>query len=345
MLEPDRPIIVATRGSALALAQAEATLAQCRAAFPKLKFELKIIKTTGDKLQTASIARVGNKLPKGLFTKELEVALLTCRADMAVHSLKDLPTELPAGLILGAVCKRADARDVLIYRFAHKPTQYAVSPHQYETHSQHTTHTRPPYTCLKDLPAGAVIATSSTRRKAQLLAHRPDLHFVELRGNVTTRLRKLAEGKDFHAIVLALAGLVRLNFTIRPDGKLVGEGVPDSLFALVLEPEEMVPCVGQGAIGIEIRANDERMQAICAQLNHFNSYQSALAERAFLRAMGGGCQSPVAAYAKVAGNTLHMRAVSFRTGQMHTAEATGPVSNPTALGEQLAAALKQADAS
>src|SRR5258708_38525343 len=185
------PILLATRGSALALAQANMILAQCRSAFPGLQFELKIIKTTGDKLQTASLAQEGTTLPKGLFTKELEVALLKHQADLAVHSLKDLPTELPAGLKLGAVGKRADARDVLIYRDAEylraeeaKKDATEWSPGQSQRRGFRAK------LSLKDLPPGATIATSSTRRKAQPLAHRPDLKVVQIRGNAVTHLEQ-----------------------------------------------------------------------------------------------------------------------------------------------------------
>src|SRR4051794_21775689 len=162
------PIRITSRGSALALAQANMVLAQCRAAFPNDSFEIRIVKTTGDKLQTASLAAAN--LPKGLFTKEIEEALLDGSGDLAVHSLKDLPTDLPAGLKLGAVSKRADVRDVLIYRHESK---FQISN-------------------LKSLPQGATVATSSTRRRAQLLDTRPDLNIVPIRGNVGTRLRKLA---------------------------------------------------------------------------------------------------------------------------------------------------------
>ena len=174
MPDSPRPIILATRGSALALAQANMVLAQCRAAFPKLDFELKIIKTTGDKLQTASLAQEGKTLPKGLFTKELEVALLKHRADLAVHSLKDLPTELPAGLTLGAVGKRADVRDVLIYRDAAPLEATPRAPRDPPDWSPGQAARRgfKPEP-VKDLPAGAVVATSSTRRKAQLLTLTP----------------------------------------------------------------------------------------------------------------------------------------------------------------------------
>src|ERR1051325_9014267 len=166
-----RPVTLATRGSALALAQSNMVLAQCRAAFPKLIFELKIIKTTGDKLQTASLSQEGQSLPKGLFTKELEVALLKHRADLAVHSLKDLPTELPAGLRLGAVGKRADVRDVLIYRDADflENSKLKTQNSKLEDWSAGHADRRgfKPKVLVKDLPAGAVVATSSTRRKAQ----------------------------------------------------------------------------------------------------------------------------------------------------------------------------------
>ena len=227
---PSPPIFIATRGSALALAQANLVLAQCRAAFPKLKFELKIIKTTGDKLQTASLAEEGKTLPKGLFTKELEVALLRHTAYLAVHSLKDLPTELPAGLKLGAVGKRADVRDVLIYR----------------------------------------------------------------------------------------------------DEAYLRAAAQDS------EATEWSP----GRLGIEVRADDQRSAAICARLNHFNTQQCVTAERAFLAAMGGGCQSPVAAYAEAEGDKLHLRALTFANGPPRRAEARRPINEAVELGQQLAALLK-----
>lgn len=322
------PIYLATRGSALALAQANAVLAECRQAFPQLKFELRIFKTIGDKLQTASLAQDGVKLPKGLFTKELEVALLDREADLAVHSLKDLPTELPSGLKLGAVCPRADVRDVLIYRAAHGPLA------------------RPggrgftPGFTIRDLPEGAVVGTSSTRRKAQLLAHRADLKTVEWRGNVATRLQKLSARNDVDATILAAAGLKRLHYDIGRDGKLTGEDVPDGLLATFLDPSVMLPCVGQGAIGIEIREQDKRLDAICERLNFFESCQCVLAERAFLAGMGGGCQSPVAAHAEVIGGELRMHATSFQSNPVRRACGRLPLEEATALGQQLAAMLR-----
>lgn len=315
---PDTPIIIATRGSALALAQANLIARQCREIFPQMRFELKIIKTTGDKMQKSSLVEGG--LPKGLFTKELEVALIKGEADIAVHSLKDLPTDIPAGLKLAATPKREDVRDVLVYR----------STSQKELRGFKSG------TSLKEFPPDAVIATSSTRRKMQLLAARPDFKIVEIRGNVPTRLQKVAERPELDATVLALAGMSRLNFKIQSDGTLAGEAVPAGLLATILDLDVMLPCVGQGAIGIEIRADDERMGGICERLNDANTLQATAAERAFLSAMGGGCQSPVAAYAEVAGNNLTIRAVSFRDGPPKRVELKRAATEAIQLGEQAA---------
>jgi len=329
-MSSSHPVRIATRGSALALAQANQVMAQCRAAFPALPFELQIIKTTGDKLQTASLAQEGQILPKGLFTKELEVALLAGQADFAVHSLKDLPTELPAGLKLGAVAQREDVRDVLIYRDARVVAGSAPARRGF-----------PPHLAVRALPAGAVVATSSTRRRAQLLTLNPALQAPDIRGNVATRLQKVAERPELDATILALAGLSRLKFRITPEGQLEGEGVPAGLLATVLDTTEMLPCVGQGAIGIEIRDGDDRITAVCEKLNHFITFQCVTAERAFLSAMGGGCQSPVAAHAEVAGNTLRMSALSFASGPLLRAQAQRPLSEAAALGQALAAELRR----
>jgi hydroxymethylbilane synthase len=334
------PILLATRGSALALAQANAVLAQCRAAFPKLAFELKIIKTTGDKLQTASLAQEGKNLPKGLFTKELEVALLKHRADLAIHSLKDLPTEVPAGLKLGAVGKRADVRDVLVYRDA-AYIKAAEADKQAAEWSPGQSERRGfgPKLSVEDLPAGAVVATSSTRRRAQLLAVNPRLQPPDIRGNVVTRLQKVAERAGLDATVLALAGINRLNFRVSAEGRLEGDAVPDGLLATILDTTVMLPCVGQGAVGIEIREEDECVGTVCERLNDFNTCQCVTAERAFLAAMGGGCQSPVAAHAEVIEGKLHMQAVSFTTGSLRRACTTRPLNAPVELGQFLAAEL------
>jgi porphobilinogen deaminase len=341
MASKELPIVIATRGSALALAQANSVMAQCRAAFPKLRFELKIVKTTGDKLQTASLAKEGTELPKGLFTKELEVALLKHKADLAVHSLKDLPTELPAGLKLGAVGKRADVRDVLIYRdSAYLEAAEANEDAAEWAPGQSKRRGFVGNVNVKDLPAGTVVATSSTRRKAQLLTINANLKVPDIRGNVVTRLQKLADRAEIDATVLALAGISRLNFTISADGRLQGNAVPDGLLATILETDVMLPCVGQGAVGIEVREQDERIATICERLNHFKTLQCVTAERAFLAAMGGGCQSPVAAYAEVSGEKLHMRALSFTHGPVRHAEAKMSLKEPVKLGEDLARELK-----
>ena len=319
----ERPIILCTRGSALALAQAHLMAQQCRAAFPELRFELSVLKTTGDRLQQASMAKTDPSLPKGLFTKELEGALLNGQADLAVHSLKDLPTELPEGLMLAATPLREDVRDVFIYRAA------GSSSRGYRPHAE-----------LKDFPVGATLATSSTRRKMTLLAARPDLNIVEIRGNVGTRMRKVAEQGEVDATLLALAGLTRLNFKIGADGTLSGADVPEGLLASVLSLEAMLPCVGQGALGIESRAGDDRIAAICQRLNHPETFFAVTAERAFLKALGGGCQSPVGAHATVSGDRVTLRAVAFRAGAVRRGEGSRPVAEAALLCEQVAAGLK-----
>jgi hydroxymethylbilane synthase len=319
----EKPIIICTRGSALALAQSNMIAAQCRAAFPDLRFELQIIKTTGDKLQKASMAKTDPSLPKGLFTKELEVAMLNGEADLAVHSLKDLPTDLPEGLILAATPLREDVRDVLIYRAP------GGSKRGFPTNLK-----------IKDFPQGATIATSSTRRKQSLLALRPDLNIVEIRGNVATRMQKVADKAEVDATILALAGLTRLKFKINADGTISGDAVPAGLLATVISLDEMLPCVGQGAIGIETRANDQRIAKICVKLNHSETFQAVTAERAFLRGMGGGCQSPVGAHATISGDTITLKAISFRDETVKRGEAKRPVNEAAALGEQIAAQLR-----
>jgi hydroxymethylbilane synthase len=323
---------IATRGSPLARAQAGLILDQCRAAFPQLGFELKIIKTTGDKLQTASPALEGQGLPKGLFTKELELALLEGKAELAVHSLKDLPTELPAGLKLGAIGgRRADVRDVLIYRAAGTPARGS---------SNSSTKGFPPNLAVQNLPAGAVVATSSTRRKSQLLTLNSALRVTDIRGNVVTRLEKLAATLTLDATILALAGMERLGIHVTPDGSLAGPGIPRGLLATILTIEEMLPCVGQGALGLEVRDGHERAATVCERLNDLTTLQCVTAERAFLAGMGGGCQSPVAAYGEVINGQLRLRAVSFADGPARRGEVTGPPEQAAELGRQLAARLQ-----
>ncbi len=341
----ERPIIICTRGSALALAQSNMIAAMCRAAFPRLRFELKIIKTTGDKLQKASMAKKGDQaesLPKGLFTKELEVALVKGQADLAVHSLKDLPTDLPSGLILAATPKREDVRDVLIYRDANfLAKQKEIIREQADSASgKSDLRGYQPHLKLKDFPKGATIATSSTRRKMSLLDARPDLKIVEIRGNVATRMQKVAERGELDATILALAGMKRLNFDINPDGTIRGDAVPDGMLATILSLDEMLPCVGQGAIGIETRADDERILKIVERLNHFDTFHAVTAERAFLRGMGGGCQSPVGAHAEIIGDKISLKAISFRDETVKRGAVKRPIAEAAALGEQIAAELK-----
>jgi hydroxymethylbilane synthase len=256
----ERRIRIGTRGSPLALAQArevQARLAAAHAASPgapqspgPLAFETCAIKTTGDRIQDRPLAEAGGK---GLFTKEIEEALLAGEVDLAVHSMKDMPTELPPGLALAAFLPREDVRDALISAKA---------------------------TALAFLPEGAVVATSSLRRQAQVRHLRPDLKVVPMRGNVETRLRKLAEGAA-DATLLALAGLNRLGLADRAAGP-----VP---------VEEMLPAVAQGAIGVEIRADDAAMAQLLAPLNHEPTALAVTAERAFLARLEGSCRMPIAA--------------------------------------------------
>ncbi|MCR5758030.1 MAG: hydroxymethylbilane synthase [Selenomonas sp.] len=245
-------IVIGTRSSKLALWQAEYVKGRLEDEYPGLKVELKLMTTKGDKILDAPLAKIGGK---GLFTKELETDMLEGGIDLAVHSLKDMPTELPAGLCLAAITKRFDPGDAV------------VSP-QYKTFAA--------------LPCGAKVGTSSLRRKAQLLHARPDLNICDLRGNVNTRLAKL-EKENFDAIILAVAGLKRLGF---------GERITEVL------PRDMVlPAVGQGALAIETREDDQKMRDMLAFLNDEGTVYCARAERAFLGRVEGGCQVPVGVYA------------------------------------------------
>ena len=324
---------IATRGSALALAQARQIQAQCQAAFPNLRFELSIIKTTGDKLQSATAPE--GELPKGLFTKEIEEALLREEADLAVHSLKDLPTSLPPGLTLGAVTSRADVRDVLVYRELEYQLRH-LDPSQPVRQDRRSYR---PALSIQGLPYRATVATGSTRRAAQLLEQRPDLRIVAIRGNVGTRLRKLSEQSELDATLLALAGLQRLDLRINAQGFLIGNELPPGLGATPLSVWEMLPCVGQGALGIEIRAGDSRVTPICRTLNDTPTFTCVTAERAFLQGMGGGCQLAVAAYAEMRNAELHLAGVSFLKGQAHRGQLSGSPERPEEIGSTLATRL------
>lgn len=255
-------IIIGTRGSKLALWQAEHIKAELLRLYPTLNLELKKIKTTGDKILDVPLARVGGK---GLFVKEIEEALLKGEVDLAVHSMKDVPTELPKGLHLAVITKREDPRDALIVR--NKDDRKKEKPKN-----------------LKDLPKGSIIGTSSLRRSCQLLNLRPDIKIEPLRGNLDTRLRKLDEGK-FDAIILAVAGVKRLGIEKR--------------ITEILNPDIILPAIGQGALGIEARINDERINELLRPLNDHETRICISGERAFLKTLGGGCQVPIAAYARI----------------------------------------------
>ncbi|MEM9049780.1 MAG: hydroxymethylbilane synthase [Pseudomonadota bacterium] len=251
--DPDRPLRIGTRGSPLALAQAEETRARLMAAhgLPEAAFAIKIIRTTGDAVQDRALSEIGGK---GLFTKEIEEALREGRIDIAVHSMKDVATVLPGGLVIDTILPREDVRDAFI--------------------SAH-------HDGIDALPAGAVVGTSSLRRRAQLLARRPDLRVVEFRGNVQTRLRKLADGIA-QATFLACAGLSRLG---RTD------------LARPIPPDVMLPAVAQGAIGIERRIEDATAAALLAPLNDPQTRLRVETERAFLAALDGSCRTPIAGLA------------------------------------------------
>jgi hydroxymethylbilane synthase len=259
MNRPAAPLRIATRKSQLALWQAEHVAALLRRAHAGLEVELVPMVTQGDRIQDRSLAAIGGK---GLFIKELEVALEEQRADIAVHSMKDLPGDLPAGLTIAAVLERADARDALL-------TASAVR--------------------LDDLPRGARVGTSSLRRQAQLLAARPDLAIEGLRGNVDTRLRRLDAG-DMDAIVLACAGLIRLGLESRITARL--------------DPKMFLPAVAQGVIGIECRGADSRTLRLVTVLESRDTRIAMDAERAFAHRLGGSCQSPIAAHARLEGQSL-----------------------------------------
>ncbi len=258
-----KTIVIGTRGSPLALAQVAIVTGLLQKAYPNLKVERTITKTTGDRFMDMSLTGGGGK---GLFTKEIEDQLLAGETHLAVHSRKDLPTQMPAGLTIGAVPAREDPHDVL------------VSAH---------------YRSVDELPKAARVATSSVRRKAQLLARRPDLQILEIRGNIGTRLQKAAE---FDAIVLAAAGLKRLG--LRPK-------------CYPLDFDVMIPAVGQGIIACQVREADLEMQELLAAINDADTLSCAEAERVFLRALGGGCQLPYAGYACRSGTAFRLIGARF----------------------------------
>lgn len=257
-------LTIGTRKSALALWQAEHIKKLIEEKYPHLEVVLKKIMTSGDKILDVPLAKIGGK---GLFTKELEVAMLNGEIDLAVHSLKDMPTVLPTGLKLAAITKRAEPFDAFVSN---------------------------KFDSLAEMPVGAVLGTSSLRRKAQILAVRPDLKIVDLRGNINTRVQKLDNG-EMDAIVLAVAGLIRLGWQER--------------IKEILDKSICLPAVGQGALAIETRADDKTVNELIAFLNDDDTNFATTAERSYLALLEGGCQVPIGVFATVAENTLVLEAI------------------------------------
>lgn len=289
-------VVIGSRGSKLAMTQTEWVRDQIKALHPDLEFHIKKISTSGDKITDVPLAKVGGK---GLFTKEIENELLSGDIDLAVHSMKDLPTELPKGLKIGATPLREDARDALVSR--DKKT-------------------------LRELKEDAVIGTCSLRRRAQLLAVRPDLHVADLRGNLDTRLRKMEKG-EFDAIVLACAGIRRL-----------GRG---NVISQILDLDVIVPAVGQGALCIEVRENNRFVEELLAPVNHAETSLAVRAERALMAKLEGGCQVPVGGHAKLENGLLTLYGVvaSIWGERIVRAQDTGSPQEPEELGKRVAARL------
>lgn len=295
---PDRPFTLGTRGSPLAMAQAEETRRLLARQWPDLPVEIVEIKVTGDAITDRPLAEVGGK---GLFTKELDRALLDRRCTAAVHSMKDMETILEAGIAIGAVLEREDPRDAWLSPKADGPL---------------------------DLPHGATVGSASLRRKAQLKAMRPDLEVVLFRGNVQTRLRKLADGVA-DATMLAMAGLNRL-------------GMVTEAGARALAPETLLPAVAQGAIAIACRADEDDVKTILAPLTHGESRARVTCERAFLEVLDGSCHTPIAGLAEIADGTIRFRGLVAREDgtRLLRAEESGPADDPEAVGRAAGHRLK-----
>ena len=295
-----RSLVIGSRGSKLALWQAEQARERLLLLNPQIDIRIEIIKTTGD-VKSDPLSVIGGK---GVFTKELEDALLDGRIDLAVHSLKDLPTILPDGLTISAICEREDARDALVLR----------SDLPIEDSS------------LLNLPESAVVGTSSQRRLAQLKALRRDVVVKDLRGNVDTRIRKLDEGQ-YDAVILASAGLVRLSLQNRISARIANS--------------EMLPAVGQGAIAIETRSDNKLALEAASKLDHRETRLACLAERAFLRGLGGGCQLPIAAHATIDGQLINLDGLVAKPdgSEIWRDRLSGPVNQAEEIGSALATKL------
>ena len=295
-------IIIGSRGSELALWQANYIKRELEKKNRNVSVEINIIKTKGDKILDVALSKIGDK---SLFTKELEVELFAKRIDLAVHSLKDLQTQIPAGLKLAAVTKRHEVEDVLIARKKGMTIQ--------------------------SLPECAVVATGSLRRRSQLLHLRPDITIIDLRGNVPSRIKKFLES-EWNAIILARAGVERLNLK-----KHISSFIPK---------EEILPAVGQGALGIEIREDNKAVEEIIKSLHHEETYKAVIAERALLRTLEGGCQVPIGAFAEVKPSGLYLDAVvgSLDGSITYRKKIRGSKNDPEKLGEALAKDLLKAGA-
>jgi len=303
-----KPLRIGTRGSTLALWQAN-HIADVLKRLHRIEAELVLIRTTGDRLQSASLAQMNEQIgaeagTKGIFIKELEEALFAGTIDLAVHSMKDVPTEIPPGLVLAAITRREDPRDCLISR-------------------QGGT--------LKTLPSGARIGTSSLRRQAQLRHHRPDAEVVDLRGNVDTRLKKLDRG-EFDSIVLAMAGVSRLGLASR--------------VTQVLDEDVMLPAVGQGALGIETRADDSHTSEFVSALGDDETRACVTAERSLLEALQGGCQVPLGALGSLRRGELHLEAAVFSAAgsEYIRCSENGSAEQARPIGLRLASALIESGA-
>jgi hydroxymethylbilane synthase len=264
MKENNRQIIIGSRGSELALWQSNWVKSELEKHSPTLTIELKIIKTIGDKMLDSPLSKIGDK---GLFTKELENALLENQIDLAVHSLKDVPTQIPTGLTIGAITTRADVRDVFI------------------------THPKKVYKQFADVPTGGKIATGSLRRKCQILNWRPDIEIIDIRGNLNTRFAKL-DASDWDGMILAQAGVHRLGLQQR--------------ITETLSVERILPAVGQGALAVEIRTKDMRVLNHVRKLNSYATEVAAKGERAFLHSLEGGCQVPIGTYGRIKDNIFYL---------------------------------------
>ena len=296
-----RTVRIGTRKSQLALVQTYWVKAELEKHFPEISFEVEEMSTKGDKILDVPLAKIGDK---GLFTKELEVGMLNNTTDFAVHSLKDLPTNLPEGLMLGCVSKRVDPADALVVNEKYQDKQ------------------------LETMPEGSIIGTSSLRRLAQLRHHFPHLEFKDIRGNVNTRLAKLDAG-EYDAIILAVAGLQRLDMSDRIHQNI--------------SPEISLHAVGQGALGIECRDGDQEILKILKALEDADSRDRTFAERSFLRELEGGCQVPIGVNTKIEGDQLTLvgMVASLDGKQLLRDTVSGDRQKSEQLGEELAAKLKE----